>query len=357
MNSPTNLEERQISWIVSVLTLLVGVAAFAAFVIIAYSRRWSWTGFVVPPPEGADAHESRVAGKTLWDWLQLLVVPLVLAAAAFWLNEEQRQRANRQEAVRAKQQDAIAAEGRREAALRDYLQRMSEFVLDRDPRDRDAHSSAVTLTRTFTVTVLPQLDSRRKGVVVQFLGETGLIRKSPRGRDILDGADLRGASLERMVLDGLNFSGANLRGADLDGALMTGTVFRFADLRSATLREAFIDSTNFASADLRKADFDEAAPAFEKNAVFAFACLSGASFRKANLIGAIFSGAEGWNVDFTGAELDEALFESAKLGAVKLDGATTTDTQFPESWQPNGIELSRDERDDLCDHLEWWSRG
>ena len=341
----------------SLQVLLLGLAAFAAFVAVAYFRRWPWTGFVTPAPDDGPERASPHPGKTLWDWLQLLVVPLVLAAAAFWLNEEQRQRVQSQEAARADRQELIAAESRRDGALRDYLQRMSELVLEHDRRDRSARSRALTLTRTLTVTVLPQLDARRKGIVVQFLGEAGLVRTSPQGRDMLDGANLQKASLERMVLDDLNFTGADLRGARLDGALLGRTLFRFADLRRASLREAFTDRTNFAGADLRRADLSEAGPADDKNAVFAFACLSGARFRGANLIGAVFDGAEGWDVDFTGAELDRARFVDARLGAVSLHGASTEDTTFPEGWQADGVALSRDERATLCDHLDWSSRG
>jgi pentapeptide repeat protein len=343
--------------IMPMLALSVGVAAFVAFVIVAYLRRWSWTGFVSPPPDGDSAWGSPGASKTLWDWLQLFIVPLVLAVGAFWLNDEQRQRDKKQEMVRAKHEDQIAEDGRREGALRDYLQRMSQFVLGPARDDKDARARAVALTRTFTITVLTQLDSRRKGIVVQFLSETGLIRRSPRGPDVLDGADLQGASLKHMVLDRVNFSGANLRDADLDGALMTRTMFRFARLRGATLREAFIDGTDFGAADLRDADFTKAAPADEKSGVFAAACVSGTHFDGANLIGANFTGAEGWKVDFTGAELDGAHLEGARLGAVTLDGATTSNTHFPAGWRRDGIELSRDERDDLCKNLEWWRRG
>ncbi len=37
-------------------------------------RAWGWTGF---------------GDKTGWDWMELFIVPLVLAAGAFWFNSEQ----------------------------------------------------------------------------------------------------------------------------------------------------------------------------------------------------------------------------------------------------------------------------
>jgi hypothetical protein len=341
---------------VSLLALCVGIAAVVVFVVVAYARPWPWTGFVAQQGDASPGTPVR-AGKTLWDWLELLVVPLVLALGAFWLNDQQRQRDKRQEAVRAKQEAKVAADRRRDDALRDYLQRMSQFVLVRDRGDKETRLRALVLTRTFTLTVLGQLDGRRKGIVVQFLSEAGLIDRSAGATDVLDGANLREASLKRMVLDEMNFSGADLRDADLDGALLTRTVFRFANLRRATLREVFIDETDFREADLRSADLSKAGPAADKNALFSLACLSGTGFREANLIGANFAGAQGWKVDFTGAELDRAHLEDTQLGAVKLGGATTDNTHFPKGWRGNGIALSREGRRELCNHLDWWRRG
>ena len=46
---------------------VVVLAAFAALVLAGYLVPWAWTGFT---------------GNTLWDWLSLALLPLVLATAA-----------------------------------------------------------------------------------------------------------------------------------------------------------------------------------------------------------------------------------------------------------------------------------
>jgi hypothetical protein len=45
------------------------LVAFAALVLAGYLVPWAWTGFT---------------GNTLWDWLSLALLPLVLATAALW---------------------------------------------------------------------------------------------------------------------------------------------------------------------------------------------------------------------------------------------------------------------------------
>lgn len=52
---------------------LAGVAvAFGMFVLLGYALHWAWTGF---------------AGNTLWDWLELLLLPVVIATVKFWTAE------------------------------------------------------------------------------------------------------------------------------------------------------------------------------------------------------------------------------------------------------------------------------
>ena len=53
-------------------TLAAGAAAFGALVLLGYLLHWTWTGF---------------AGNTLWDWLELLLLPIVIATVKFWTAE------------------------------------------------------------------------------------------------------------------------------------------------------------------------------------------------------------------------------------------------------------------------------
>src|SRR3954451_23742264 len=110
------------------IALLAGAAAgTAVLVAVAYKSDWRWTGF--PREPGYEKARRDPAGPTLWDWLQLLVVPLVLALAAFALNDAQTRRQQRQENDRAHREQARAVDDAREQTLRGYLQRMSDLML------------------------------------------------------------------------------------------------------------------------------------------------------------------------------------------------------------------------------------
>src|SRR5215203_1545813 len=136
----------------------ITVLAFLIIVVCGYLFGWKWTG---------------LPKQTLWDSLELLIIPAVLAGVGIWFNREQRER-----------EVEIADRRAQDEALQAYLDQIGQMLLDRDSplrqrkqRDEDqAHIDEVqTLARARTLTVLTRLDGERKGTVVQFLYEAGLI--------------------------------------------------------------------------------------------------------------------------------------------------------------------------------------
>ncbi len=154
------------------LALIVGI-------IGGYFFSWNWTG---------------LRQKTLWDWLQLLIIPVVLALAGYVINltiSRSEQEATKQ---RAKTEQEIAQDNQRETALQEYIDRMSELIIEKKVRDSRPEDEVRTIARVRTLTVLPRLDPIRKRSVLQFLYESGLIDKDKRIID-LSGADLSRADL------------------------------------------------------------------------------------------------------------------------------------------------------------------
>ena len=190
-----------------VLYAAIAAAVVIAFTTLAYVRGWEWTGFA----ERRRGDEVLPA-RTLWDWLQLLVVPLALAAVAVLFNQWQSDREQRREDRRAAEvrvadrnraarAERAAADAARNDALRRYLDAMSELMLDRqllkrpklDAPNIDAPNN---VARTLTLTTLRQLDGERKGEVVRFLAQAGLLEGDrSSARVVLEDADLRGAKL------------------------------------------------------------------------------------------------------------------------------------------------------------------
>src|SRR5215211_219051 len=73
--------------------------------------------------------------KTVWDWLQLLIIPFVLAVIGFYFTSAQ-EYAHQQEleARRAKAERAIEEQRLQNATLQTYLAGMRELLLDKHLR-------------------------------------------------------------------------------------------------------------------------------------------------------------------------------------------------------------------------------
>src|SRR5690242_3673820 len=88
-------------------------------IVLGYLNHWNWTGvnggyskitrknIIV---DGKPADVDLALAKTLWDWLQLLVVPLVLAIGGFWLNQIQKNRDNQIADERARTDREISSD-------------------------------------------------------------------------------------------------------------------------------------------------------------------------------------------------------------------------------------------------------
>src|SRR6266849_628439 len=60
--------------------LIFAIILVTVIAMIIEGYRFDWTGF----------NGNNKSGKTLWDWMQLLVIPLALAVIAIWFNRADR---------------------------------------------------------------------------------------------------------------------------------------------------------------------------------------------------------------------------------------------------------------------------
>jgi hypothetical protein len=262
----------------ALVTVLVLLALFA-FSVRRYG--WTWTGFVHYTTPKSDTEEFH-PGKTLWDFMELLIIPLVLVVGGFLLNRAQRQQELDIAAEEREAERQIAKDREEERALQSYLEAMTELLLEKKLRTPEEGSEVKSIARARTLTILRSLSGERKSSILRFLYEAKLIDREKAVVN-LEGANLERAFLERAFLRGANLRGANLEGADLEGA----------NLEGADLGGAFLGGANLEGAFLWEADLE--------GAFLVGANLEGASLRGANLEGAFLVGA-----NLEGAKYDDA---------------------------------------------------
>ena len=278
-------------------------------------------------------------GKTAWDWLGLLLVPVVILGATgalvYFGEQAENQRTEALlEAENQRTEALLRVENQRaeallqieddrveQSVLQSYIQDMTELLLDKGLATAGPTLPVQRIARSSTLTAVRQLDGDRKGILLQFLYESNLIQRRGFAPIIsLRRADLRDANLSGVNLSGADLSGADLSGANLRFTLLQSTILSGANLSDADLRFAlFLGQADLIGANLRGADLHGAN-------------LRGADIHGANLRGARLSSTYLERADLTNAEnwTNQQLAQAGSLvGATMPDGIEMTE----EAWE------------------------
>lgn len=240
------VKSKRVRWLGTVTLLIVLIwLALAGYQV-------SWTGF----GDFKMPDSSFVRAKTFWDWMELLIIPLILAGGAFYLNRSEREREREREEKRAVFDREISTDQHREATLQAYLDRIADLLVKEKLATSESSQEVRHMAAIRTLTLLRELDITRKGLVLRFLIEAGLAKQKYFFELIaaeLQGASLQGAHLEHALLQGANLQGANLseailrnidmESANLQGVNLQGAHMERANLRGALLQDAELQGT------------------------------------------------------------------------------------------------------------------
>lgn len=394
---PPILIDRAIAWIHApgrrkIFLAVLGLAGFFGSIVAlsllapSLGPQWDWLGLgpdaAAPPGTSIQIYQPA---KTLWDWLQLLLVPAIISFIGLWFTR-------RESRVQTELQETRT----RDATLQAYFDQMSVLLLDKELRAPQGRDDARTIARSRTITALRLLDGPRKAAVLRFLHESGIVsQRVPHPLNLREAdfsqIDLSGADLSYAALGGVSLfaaklrlaslvwadlSDADLRDADLTDAdlahasmrrarvssqtrlsrkwqlvyqlhnpprpgLPTRDVrlvrvdlhdadLRGADLRDVDLRGLDASSANFADADLRQANLEST---LLNGATLDRADLSGARLRGAKLVEASLVGVNLRQADLGDADLSGATLVGADLGLANLAGAVAEQTVFDPKWE------------------------
>jgi uncharacterized protein YjbI with pentapeptide repeats len=223
---------------------VLGVVVLLVAIPGATGRQWpAWTG---------------LAGKTIWDAAQLIIVPISLALIAYLLSNRQRQedreiaRAQREQDLRIaderrRNDSEIALNREREDALQAYLSAMTTLLLEHNMSD----DKVAVIAQARTLSLLPRLDGKRKATVLRFLAGSKLISRTDQLLS-LNGADFSGMQV------GVSLAGVSLGGVNLHGCKLPHSSIRDSDLQFADLSDVDLSSSDLFGSDLRGANLDGA---------------------------------------------------------------------------------------------------
>ena len=310
----------QIIWLTTILVVIACVS------IAVWKHGWEWTGFATyetTTQTGTDIVTETHPAKTLWDILDLAIIPVVLAIGAFLLNRSQ-----------SKNDQAIALNQQQEVLVQGYIDAMTALVLEKHLRstkdDNEQDIDLRNIARSRTLTVLRALNTpygshsnRRKGSLVRFLYETQLIsgekpvislRKANLNEAYMHSFDLRKVNLWEAYL-----YKADLREAILEESILDGAYLVKANLWKAKLPRVKLAGANLEGANLTEADLEGAN-------------LAGANLQGANLTGVTLTDANMEKVDLRGANLLEAKLTNSNLKGSIYGKYLNKHTRWPENF-------------------------
>ena len=203
----------------------------------------------------------------------------------------------------------------RQATLSGYLDDMSVLVLQYNLPKSKPHDPVRAIAVARTLTAVRDLDGSRKGTLIRYLWEAGLVMTP---HPIVD-------------LNLANLNGSIFNDADLDGAALTKLGLNNAQLRGTQLIHANLSGSalfgsDFAGADLSRADLSGSAPIA--------ADLAGANLAGADLAGADLTGANLTGATLTGAHFKKARCNSRRVYVKNVEGQRVIEgpTQFPRGF-------------------------
>ncbi|CAF2113607.1 unnamed protein product [Rotaria magnacalcarata] len=233
--------------------------------------------------------------------------------------EETRLKQERQLEEDRRAADFRATENRQmDTYLAAYLKEMSDFLLAENFTLKNSRLAIVL--RAKTITVLRQLDSKRKAHVIQFLYEAELLRNNENSLD-LSGAELNNIDLSGRKLDLISLSGAILHGANFTGTSLSASNFNYAQLTGASFAASLASNSNFTYAQLMHTNFQNIAN-------FTRAVIENGTFIQARLINTSYREIHGHSILFDQTLLDDADFDYAYLVQASFKLASLCSASF-----------------------------
>lgn len=235
----------------SMLLLLI-IIIFISIVI----GSWAISPYTAPLWTGFGPYNETVDGphaKTLWDWLDLLIVPLVLSIGVWFLSSTEKE-----------SEKLVELDRQRQNILDLFISQVSKLILENHLKSENVIKEIRAIARTYSLGAFRRLDGGRKAEALQFLLESKLINHEPiiplkeanLRETSLDSAELIGAEIKGAYFCYANFKKANLTQTNLCGCDLSFTDFTQATFTDTDLSYTFLKYAKLRNVDLSKANLD-----------------------------------------------------------------------------------------------------
>ncbi len=270
------------------LRILLIVVISIGILIVVYFAFYNndapkWTGF-----GPYDEKKEGLRGKTLWEWLDLLIIPSTIGIISWIYKEAERDKA----IIEQREKDQVTN-------IDSFFKILTELITKNNLLKSNFDDPNRIIARTRSILAFEDADSERKGQILQFIYESGLINSNPI----------------------LNLNGVNLKKSNLNGIILRASEIKGAYFNNSSMKNSFLDNSNLTSCDFSNSDFTECS-LIKTN--LSYTNLSNANFKDLNLLSVNFEGANLSNADLRGCQLSKMQYntilkkEGMKINIKKL---------------------------------------
>jgi len=262
-----------------IIIFIIGFSLYIGYNGIFPYNSPEWMGFAP-----YDATKNGPEPKKLWDWLDLLIVPISIATIG-WIYKEYEKSKDEKKDFENKQNETLDS----------YFRVISDLIIKSNLLDIDLNKESKIIARTRTIVAIESLSDERKGQVLQFLHESKLINK-----DIIE------------------LLGANFKSAEVSGIVLKDTIIKGVYFCNSKFIRTYLDRSVFSACDFTFTDFTDS------------------SMRNTDLSYTKLINCKLVNIDLTTVE-----FEGADLTGADLTGSTILQKQLDKIFKKNNIKLNK----------------
>jgi uncharacterized protein YjbI with pentapeptide repeats len=210
----------------------------------------------------------------------------------------------------------IAQEQKHQEILTDYFSKMQDLIVEtkkskQTPGSKESNSEERLLlefrptAQALTLSVLEQLDGKRKGKVITYLAESQLITANNDNPSSLPEIKLNGANLKEIVLKNVDlYSIIDMKNKD--------RIINGIKINNANMERANLSKVNLFKSDLMGSNLENAT-------------LQNVNFAGSTMKSSRFINGQITDVDFTGVNLSETIFDNIKLENITISDKTNFD--------------------------------
>ncbi|WP_027268839.1 pentapeptide repeat-containing protein [Leptolyngbya sp. PCC 6406] len=269
-----------------------------------------------------DLDAYTLLGKTAWEWMNLLLIPIVLSMGGFIARNilENKER-----------------EQRLQEALKNYYSEISSIILnekwttagDAELNHQSAYyKKALAVVRAKTIALVRELDKERLSALLQFLGDSNILINVPLENLDLSGVKLKNVDFSESCIKNVDFSGASLENISFCEASIQNVSFINSDLKNVNFSRANFKDIRFQFSDIKGVNFSGSRL---NDISFEHSCFSETNFSEAVLVQVLFIMLYGFkDVSFQKARLDKVSFDTNFLEDINFRETCFVDVFFNE---------------------------